>query len=84
MAVTLDRIHNDYSNTYFCQVSKWGKDLSEEDAVKVGLLQKASGLATQTASKLATPPLKTPTKRRRTRNNNKGSKPINNDKEGIE
>lgn len=87
MAVTLDRIHNDYSNTYFCQVSKWGKDLSEEDAVKVGLLQKASGLETktQTASKLATPPLKTPTKRRRTRNNNnKGSKPINNDKEGIE
>lgn len=95
MAVTLDRIHNDYSNTYFCQVSKWGKDLTEEDAVKVGLLQKASGLetktasklATQTTSKLATPPLKTPTKRRRTRNNNnnnKGSKPINNDKEGIE
>ena len=91
--MTLDRIHNDYSNTYFCQVSKWGKDLSEEDAVKVGLLQKASELATQTktaselatTSKLATPPLKTPTKRRRTRNNNnKGSKPINNDKEGIE
>lgn len=76
--MTLDRIHKDYSNTYFCQVSKWGKDLSEEDAVKVGLLQKAS--------ELATPPLKTPTKRRRTRNNNnnKGSKPINNDKEGIE
>ena len=92
MAVTLDRIHNDYSNTYFCQVSKWGKDLSEEDAVKVGLLQKASKLetaselATQTTSKLATPPLKTPAKRRRTRNNNnnRGSKPINNDKEGIE
>lgn len=91
--MTLDRIHKDYSNTYFCQVSKWGKDLSEEDAVKVGLLQKASELETQkaselaTTSKLATPPLKTPTKRRRTRNynnNNKGSKPINNDKEGIE
>lgn len=82
--MTLDRIHRDYSNTYFCQVSKWGKDLSEEDAVKVGLLQKASKL--ETASELATPPLKTPTKRRRTRNNNnnKGSKPINNDKEGIE
>lgn len=89
--MTLDRIHNDYSNTYFCQVSKWGKDLSEEDAIKVGLLQKASELATktntQTSSKLATPPLKTPTKRRRTRNNNntnKGSKPTNNAKEGIE
>lgn len=87
--MTLDRIHKNYSNTYFCQVSKWGKDLSEEDAVKVGLLQKASELATTselaTSSKLATPPLKTPTKRRRTRNNNnRGSKSINNDKEGIE
>lgn len=70
MTVTLDRIHNDYSNTYFCQVSKWGKDLNEDEAIKLGLIPKTT-----------TPHVKTPTKRR-TRNN-KTSKPINN-KEVIE
>lgn len=70
MTVTLDRIHNDYSNTYFCQVSKWGKDLNEDEAIKLGLIPKTT-----------TPHAKTPTKRR-TRNN-KTSKPINN-KEVIE
>lgn len=35
--MTLDRIHEYYETTYFCQVSKWGRDLTEEDAVKLGL-----------------------------------------------
>lgn len=74
--MTLDRIRNDYSNTYFCQVSKWGKDLNEDEAIKLGLIPK-----TATSVKTTTPHVKTPTKRR-TRNN-KTSKPINN-KEVIE
>lgn len=77
MTVTLDRIHNDYSNTYFCQVSKWGKDLNEDEAIKLGLIP----AKTATSVKTTTPHVKTPTKRR-TRNN-KTSKPINN-KEVIE
>lgn len=77
MTVTLDRIHNDYSNTYFCQVSKWGKDLNEDEAIKLGLIP----AKTATSAKTTTPHAKTPTKRR-TRNN-KTSKPINN-KEVIE
>ncbi len=36
--MTLDRIHEFYENTYFCQVSKWGRDLTEEDAIKLGVL----------------------------------------------
>lgn len=36
--MTLDRIHKYYDTTYFCQVSKWGKDLNEEEAIKLGLL----------------------------------------------
>lgn len=36
--MTLDRIHKYYDTTYFCQVSKWGRDLNEEDAIKLGLL----------------------------------------------
>lgn len=36
--MTLDRIHKYYDTTYFCQVSKWGRDLNEEEAIKVGLL----------------------------------------------
>ena len=36
--MTLDRIHEFYENTYFCQVSKWGRDLNEEEAIKLGLL----------------------------------------------
>lgn len=36
--MTLDRIHEYYDTTYFCQVSKWGRDLTEEDAIKLGLL----------------------------------------------
>ena len=47
--MTLDRIHKYYDTTYFCQVSKWGKDLNEEEAVKLGLLP--------------SPPVKTPVKR---------------------
>lgn len=78
MAVTLDRIHNDYSNTYFCQVSKWGKDLTEDEAIKLGLIRQQK---TVIPTKTTTPHVKTPTKRR-TRNN-KTSKPINN-KEVIE
>lgn len=74
--MTLDRIRNDYSNTYFCQVSKWGKDLNEDEAIKLGLIPE-----TATSAKTTTPHVKTPTKRR-TRNN-KASKPINN-KEVIE
>lgn len=77
MTVTLDRIHNDYSNTYFCQVSKWGKDLNEDEAIKLGLIP----AKTATSVKTTIPHTKTPTKRR-TRNN-KVSKPINN-KEVIE
>ena len=47
--MTLDRIHKYYDTTYFCQVSKWGKDLNEEEAIKLGLLP--------------APPVKTPMKR---------------------
>lgn len=36
--MTLDRIHEYYDTTYFCQVSKWGRDLTEEEAIKLGLL----------------------------------------------
>ena len=36
--MTLDRIHEFYENTYFCQVSKWGRDLTEEEAIKLGIL----------------------------------------------
>lgn len=47
--MTLDRIHKYYDTTYFCQVSKWGRDLNEEEAIKLGLL--------------SAPPVKTPVKR---------------------
>ena len=47
--MTLDRIHKYYDTTYFCQMSKWGKDLNEEEAIKLGLLP--------------APPVKTPVKR---------------------
>lgn len=47
--MTLDRIHKYYDTTYFCQVSKWGKDLNEGEAIKLGLLP--------------APPVKTPVKR---------------------
>ena len=40
--MTLDRIHKYYDTTYFCQVSKWGKDLNEEEAIKLGLLSAPS------------------------------------------
>ena len=36
--MTLDRIHEFYENTFFCQVSKWGRDLTEEEAIKLGIL----------------------------------------------
>lgn len=36
--MTLDRIRKYYENTFFCQVSKWGRDLNEEEAIKLGLL----------------------------------------------
>lgn len=36
--MTLDRIHEFYENTFFCQVSKWGRDLKEGEAIKLGLL----------------------------------------------
>ena len=36
--MTLGRIHKYYDTTYFCQVSKWGRDLNEEEAIKLGLL----------------------------------------------
>lgn len=36
--MTLDRIHEFYENTFFCQVSKWGRDLNEGEAIKLGLL----------------------------------------------
>ena len=35
--MTLDRIHEAYSNTFFCQLSKWGSALSLEEAKKIGL-----------------------------------------------
>ena len=70
--MTLDRIHKYYDTTYFCQVSKWGKDLNEEEAIKLGLLSA---------------PVKTPMKRVTRKKvsepiNTKGIKPINT--KGIE
>lgn len=35
--MTLDRIHKAYSNTFFCQLSKWGSTLSLEEAKSLGL-----------------------------------------------
>ena len=35
--MTLDRIHEAYSNTFFCQLSKWGSTLSIEEAKSLGL-----------------------------------------------
>lgn len=35
--MTLDRIHEAYSNTFFCQLSKWGSTLSFEEAKALGL-----------------------------------------------
>lgn len=35
--MTLDRIHEAYSNTFFCQLSKWGSTLSIEEAKALGL-----------------------------------------------
>lgn len=35
--MTLDRIHEAYSNTFFCQLSKWGSSLSYEEAKALGL-----------------------------------------------
>ena len=71
--MTLDRIHKYYDTTYFCQVSKWGKDLNEEEAIKLGLL--------------SAPPEKTPVKRATRKKvsepiNTKGIEPVN--KEVIE
>lgn len=35
--MTLDRIHEAYSNTFFCRLSKWGSALSLEEAKSLGL-----------------------------------------------
>lgn len=35
--MTLDRIHEAYSNTFFCQLSKWGNTISVEEAKALGL-----------------------------------------------
>lgn len=35
--MTLDRIHKAYSNTFFCQLSKWGSALTIEEAKTLGL-----------------------------------------------
>lgn len=35
--MTLDRIHEAYSNTFFCQLSKWGSALTIEEAKTLGL-----------------------------------------------
>lgn len=35
--MTLDRIHKAYSNTFFCQLSKWGSALSLVEAKSLGL-----------------------------------------------
>ena len=35
--MTLDRIHEAYSNTFFCQLSKWGSALTLEEAKTLGL-----------------------------------------------
>lgn len=35
--MTLDRIHEAYSNTFFCQLSKWGSTITLEEAKKLGL-----------------------------------------------
>lgn len=35
--MTLDRIHEAYSNTFFCQLSKWGSTITLEEAKTLGL-----------------------------------------------
>ena len=35
--MTLDRIHEAYSNTFFCQLSKWGSTITLEEAKNLGL-----------------------------------------------
>ena len=67
--MTLDRINEAYSNTFFCQLSKWGSSLTIEEA-------KALGLPVDE-------PKATPTKRpaRKPRNNNTSTASNNNNKE---
>ena len=66
--MTLDRIHKYYDTTYFCQVSKWGKDLNEEEAIKLGLLPAPSEKT----------PVKCATRKKVSEPiNTKGIKPIN-------
>lgn len=62
--MTLDRIREECSNTFFCQVSKWGKDLSEQEAISLGLLKSSTSEKTP-ASK------RNPRKPRINTNNNK-------------
>lgn len=35
--MTIDRIRYVYSNTFFCQIGKWGRSLSEAEAKLLGL-----------------------------------------------
>ena len=58
--MTLDGIHEAFSNTYFCQLSKWGSSLSYEEAKALGL---------PLDEEKATP--KKPARKPRNNNNNK-------------
>lgn len=35
----IDKVKSTFETTYFCQVHKWGKDLTVEEAVELGLLK---------------------------------------------
>lgn len=54
--MTLDRIHEAYSNTFFCQLSKWGSTLTIDEAKALGLPIDSEEKATPVAKKLARKP----------------------------
>lgn len=57
-ATTLAEVQKLYANTYFCQVSKWGRDLNEAEAQTLGVFKvstvPSSSLAQKTTKKTAT------------------------------
>ena len=67
--MTLDRIHEAYSNTFFCQLGKWGSTLTIDEAKALGLPIDSEEKATP-SKRLARKP-KSNIKNNNNNNNNK-------------
>ena len=65
--MTLDRIHEAYSNTFFCQLSKWGSSLTIEEAKALDLPIDSEEKATPVAKR----PARKPKSYTKNNNNNK-------------